>query len=251
MKNRLLLPFLALLLCLGFAGCTSSKPDAPVVSESIPRILVFSKTSGYRHASIPAGVAVLQQLGQEHQVKVDTTENAAFFVPDSLLQYNAVVFLSTTKDVLDAAQQQAFELYIRSGGGYVGIHAAADTEYDWPWYNKLVGAYFSSHPEVQKAEIRVLDKSHPATTHLPDVWEREDEWYNFKSMNPDVYVLANLDEKSYSGGENGANHPIAWYHAYDGGRAFYTALGHTNESYSDSLFLKHVWGGVKYAMGEK
>ncbi|GAB3829620.1 ThuA domain-containing protein [Pontibacter rugosus] len=232
-------------------ACSSSKPAVAVEkATATPRILVFSKTNGFRHESIPAGKAALQQLGLSHQVQVDTTEDATLFVTDSLQQYDAVVFLSTTMDVLDATQQLAFEEYIRGGGGYVGVHAAADTEYDWPWYNKLVGAYFSSHPQVQKAQIQVLDKNHAATAHLPDVWEREDEWYNFKSMNPEVKVLANLDEKSYTGGENGEKHPIAWYHSYDGGRAFYTALGHTSESYSDSLFLKHLWGGISYAIGE-
>jgi uncharacterized protein len=252
MKNKTALYTLLLLLTCGAFSCSSeaSEQAAAEVDAQQKKILVFSKTAGFRHKSIPAGKAALLQLGKAHSVAVDTTENAAYFTADSLQQYAAVVFLNTTGDVLNAAQQAAFEKYIQSGGGFAGVHAATDTEFDWPWYNKLAGAYFASHPEIQEAAIDVLDKVHPSTTHLPDRWEREDEWYNFKSMNPDVRVLANLDESTYKGGENGARHPIAWYHAYDGGRAFYTAMGHTEASYSDELFLEHVWGGITYAMGE-
>ncbi|MFD2245788.1 ThuA domain-containing protein [Pontibacter ruber] len=247
MKNILLLLFL---LC-AFASCTESDSVAVADQNSSPaHLLVFSKTSGFRHESIPAGIAAIHKLAQEPGVRVTATENAAYFTEDSLSKYKAVVFLSTTQDVLNASQQAAFEKYIRGGGGFAGIHAASDTEYDWPWYNKLVGAYFESHPHIQQASINVLDKSHPSTTHLPDHWERTDEWYNFKNMNPDVKVLAKLDEKTYEGGKNGDNHPIAWYHEFEGGRAFYTALGHTSESYSEPLFLQHIWGGIEYAMGE-
>ncbi|WP_187263822.1 ThuA domain-containing protein [Pontibacter beigongshangensis] len=213
-------------------------------------ILVFSKTAGFRHKSIEAGITAIKELAQEHQVQVTATEDAAYFVADSLKQYKAVVFLNTTGDVLNQAQEQAFEQYIQAGGGFAGIHAASDTEFEWPWFNKLVGAYFLDHPAVQPAAIDVLNKNHTSTSHLPDRWERTDEWYNFKSMNPDVQVLANLDEQTYKGGKNGDQHPIAWYHTFDGGRAFYTALGHTNESYAEPLFRQHMWGGIRYAMGE-
>ena len=215
------------------------------------RILIFSKTKGFKHASIPAGIAAIQKLGRENDFRVDTTKNAAYFNDDSLRNYQAVVFLSTTGNVLNQTQQAAFERYIQAGGGYLGIHAAADTEYDWPWYNKLVGGYFSSHPSqpnVRKATVDVTDKSHPATTHLPDHWERTDEWYNYKSLYSGLNVLANLDENTYDGGTNGNNHPIAWYHEFDGGRAFYTGGGHTDESYSEPLFVQHLLGGLKWAM---
>jgi type 1 glutamine amidotransferase len=160
------------------------------------------------------------------------------------------VFLSATQDVLSDAQQTAFEQYIRSGKGFVGIHAATDTEYDWPWYNRLVGAYFNGHPATQPAAIRVSAPRHAAIRHLPAAWLRTDEWYNFRSVNPDIRVLATLDESIYTGGTNGANHPIAWYHAFEGGRAFYTAGGHTAESYAEPLFVQHLLGGIQYAMGE-
>ncbi|OUJ71753.1 ThuA domain-containing protein [Hymenobacter crusticola] len=230
-------------------NCSSkAEPDAAVAPAST--VLVFYKTSGFHHASIPAGLKAIQQLGKEHRVGVDTTNNAAVFTNKALKKYAAVIFLSTTQDVLNATQQTAFEQYIRSGKGFVGVHAATDTEYDWPWYNGLVGAYFSNHPAVQKATVQVVDKKHASTSMLPSTWERTDEWYNFKSIQPGLKVVATLDESSYTGGTNGANHPIAWYHAYDGGRAFYTACGHTDESYSEPLFLQHLWGGITYAIGK-
>jgi type 1 glutamine amidotransferase len=250
MTYNFLLGALALLLSGSIQSCAETPDTAADAAAVGPRILVFSKTTGFRHESIPHGKAALLKLGQEHKVQVDTTENAAYFVADSLQNYQAVVFLNTTKDILNPEQQTAFEAYIRSGGGFAGIHAATDTEYDWPWYTKLVGAQFENHPEIQQAAIDVVDKNHPATQGLPDRWERRDEWYNFKHINPEVKVLATLDEKTYEGGKNGDHHPIAWYHAYDGGRAFYTALGHTNESYTEPRFLQHMWGGIRYAMGK-
>jgi cytochrome c len=233
---------------IGLYSCLGAKENAAKPTPA--RILVFSKTAGFKHASIPYGIAAIQKLGQENNFRVDTTKNAAYFTDDSLKNYHAVVFLSTTQDVLDARQQVAFERYIQAGGGFAGIHAAADTEYDWPWYNKLVGAQFLSHPHNQTATILVSDKSHPATAALPDKWTRLDEWYNYKSIYPHIQVLATLDESTYEGGENGQHHPLIWYHAYDGGRSFYTGLGHTNESYSDPVFLGHLLGGIKYAIGE-
>lgn len=231
---------------------TTTATSSPATPVSTGRILVFSKTKGWRHTSIPFGIKALQKIGQNAQIRVDTTENAAWFNDDSLRHYQAVVFLSTTGNVLNARQQAAFERYIQAGGGYMGIHAAADTEYDWPWYNKLVGGYFSSHPNmpnVRPATVDVLDKTHPSTTHLPDRWPRTDEWYSYRSLYTGLRVLANLDENSYEGGTNGANHPIAWYHEFDGGRAFYTGGGHTDESYTEPLFVQHLIGGLRYVMG--
>jgi cytochrome c len=241
--------WLLLLGSVSLYACLDTKENGAEPAPS--RILVFSKTAGFKHASIPHGIAAIQKLGQENDFRVDTTKNAAYFNDDSLKNYQAVVFLSTTQDVLDAGQQLAFERYIQAGGGFAGIHAAADTEYDWPWYNKLVGAQFLSHPQIQTATIRVTDKSHPATAALPDNWSRLDEWYNFKSIYPNIKVLATLDETTYEGGQNGQEHPIIWYHEFDGGRAFYTGLGHTNESYSEPAFLGHLLGGIKYAMGKE
>lgn len=219
-------------------------------SDDTPRILVFSKTSGFYHESIPTGIEAIQKLGAENGFAVDTTRDASVFTEGKLKKYQAVVFLSTTENVLNADQQLAFERFIQAGGGYVGVHAAADTEYEWPWYNRLVGAYFLGHPAIQPAVINVIDTTHLSMKGLPSRWERTDEWYNYRNIYTGIHVLAELDEKTYEGGENGANHPIAWYHAFDGGRSFYTGGGHTKEAYAEPLFLKHLLGGIRYAMGE-
>ncbi|MEM8908805.1 MAG: ThuA domain-containing protein [Bacteroidota bacterium] len=213
--------------------------------------MVFSKTAGYRHQSIEAGIVALQKLGTAHQMKITATEDANFFQPTRLRQYDAIVFLNTTGDVLNAEQEAAFEQYIQRGGGFVGIHSASDTEYDWPWYGEMLGAYFLNHPPVQKAMLRVENPDHPATSTLPQGWKHNDEWYNFKSINPQINVLLSVDEQSYQGGENGSSHPVSWYHDFDGGRMFYTAMGHTEATYSDPLFLVHLLGGIHYAVGEE
>lgn len=215
------------------------------------KILVFSKTSGFHHQSIATGIPAIQQLGARNNFGVDSTTDSTWFNPARLKQYAAVVFLNTTGNVLSEDEQQAFENYIRSGGGYVGVHAAADTEYDWPWYGKLAGAYFLKHPEQQTATIHVTDPGTIATRHLPLNWSRKDEWYNYKEISPDIKVLLELDENTYKGGTNGPHHPIAWYHNFEGGRSFYTGLGHVDASYADPLFLKHLLGGIQYAMGQK
>ncbi|GLR16510.1 ThuA domain-containing protein [Portibacter lacus] len=213
-------------------------------------VLVFSKTQGFRHGSIPSGQSALQELGEANNFSVTLSENSDDFTIENLLQYECIVFLSTTGDILNSEQQQDFEAYIEQGGGYVGIHAASDTEYSWPWYGDLVGAYFDSHPAIQEATIEVADHVHPSTSFLPGYWQRNDEWYNFRT-NPRgrVHVLATLDESSYDGGNMGHDHPTAWCHEYEGGRAWYTGGGHTNESFSNDLFRQHILGGILYATG--
>ncbi|MEU0075815.1 ThuA domain-containing protein [Streptomyces sp. NPDC006332] len=235
-------------------GCVSGPASSQAASSDGvhgPRVLVFSKTAGFRHDSIPAGIAAIRELGDSDGFKVDATEDAGVFTTRTLRRYDAVVFLSTTGDVLDPAQQRAFEGYIHRGGGYVGVHAAADTEYDWEFYGGIAGAYFQSHPAIQPATMTVEDGAHPATSGLPRAWERTDEWYNYRS-NPRgrVHVLASLDESSYTGGTMNGDHPIAWCQTYQGGRAFYTGLGHTKESYAEPAFLRHLLGGIRYAVGD-
>ena len=224
-------------------------------SYAVPKkkkaVLVFYKTAGYHHASIAEGKMALLKLGLENNFSVDTTDDSTKFTTAILKKYDAVIFLNTTGNVLSEEQQKAFEKFIHSGKGFLGIHAATDTEYGWPWYGKLAGAYFVSHPKQQLAKLLVTDKKNIATSHLPAIWERTDEWYNFKDINPDIKVLMTIDETSYEGGKNGSLHPMAWYHEYDGGKSFYTELGHTPESYSDPLFLQHVLGGIKYVTGMK
>lgn len=217
-------------------------------SDRKDTVLVFSKTDGFRHGSIEAGVTALQKMGDENDFRVTATENADYFVEDSLKQYAAVIFMNTTRDVLNDVQQADFERYIQAGGGFVGVHAATDTEYDWPWYAKLVGAVFDNHPKIQEARLRVENRAHPATVHLDSVWMKSDEWYNFKNINPDIKVLITIDENSYEGGTNQNKHPISWYHEYDGGRSFYTEMGHTDETFENPKFLAHLLGGIQYAM---
>ena len=212
------------------------------------RVLVFSEVAGFAHDSRPAGRTAICEVAGADGIAVDWTEDSSNFAAATLGLYDAVVFLSTTGDVLTPAEQTAFEGYIQAGGGYAGVHSASDTEYDWAWYGELVGAYFESHPANQNATVKVSDRKHPSTAHLPQRWQRFDEWYSFRS-NPrgDVHVLATLDETTYTGGVDGADHPTAWCQAYDGGRSFYTGGGHTIESYSEPAFRQHLLGGIKWA----
>lgn len=212
------------------------------------KVLVFTKTVGYRHESIEKGVETIIELGKENNFDVTHSEDASLFTEDHLSQFKLVIFLNTTGDILNEAQQNNFEAYIHKGGSFLGIHSAADTEYDWPWYGNLVGAYFLDHPEKSNAEIIKLDEAHQSTNHLPQRWSRFDEWYNYKSINPDIKVLLELDETTYKGGKNRPHHPIAWYKELNGKRVFYTGLGHTKESYSEPEFKKHVLGGILYCL---
>jgi uncharacterized protein len=236
------------------ASCNLVHTSTPTTHKSSSmRLLVFSKTGGFRHASIKDAKIALQRLAAEHHYLVDFAEDASVFTDANLAHYNAVVFLLTSGTILDDNQKAAFERYIRAGGGYVGVHSASDTEYAWSWYGGLVGAYFDrihGHSKVTRATIHVTDRIHPSTVMLPTHWIRTDEWYNF-ATNPRgrVNVLMTIDERTYKGGTMGADHPIAWYHEYEGGRAWYTALGHTSASYYEPLFLAHLWGGIIYAAG--
>ena len=240
------------LIALGTALVSAPLTEAPKAAPSSPRILVFTKTTGFRHASIPAATRTVRELAGRNGLAVVTTEDPTAFSDAKLRRYAAVVFLLTTGDVLNDSQQLAFQRYIRRGGGYVGVHSAADTEYGWAWYGGLVGAYFKSHPQIQRAVIDVTDARDPSTVGLPRRWSRTDEWYNFaRNPRPSVRVLARIDESTYSPGPGamGIDHPIAWSHRYQGGRAWYTAGGHTEESYAEPLFRRHLLEGIRYAAG--
>jgi type 1 glutamine amidotransferase len=224
----------------------ADESDAGASAEPV-RVQVFSRTQGYRHESIAAGLAMFETFDQQEDLSVQSTEDPVRLV-ERLSETDVVVFLSTTGDVLDAVQEDALESFIRAGGGFVGVHAAADTEYDWPFYGELLGARFTSHPDIQPARVIVEAPRHPATSFLPAVWERTDEWYNFDRNPRDrVEVLLSLDETSYAGGTHGADHPIAWCQTVGQGRSFFTALGHTSESWSDSAFQQHIEQAVRWA----
>ena len=254
--SRISNPIVGFLICiLPLVGCGS--PRLRVGAITVPSdamrgssVLVFSKTAAFRHTSIETGIAAMEALGRDRGFGVTAREDASIFTDAGFAPFDLIVFLNTTGDVLDASQQDAMQRFVRSGKGYVGIHAAANTEYEWPWYGELVGAYFESHPQQQTATINILDAVHPSTSHLSERWTRFDEWYDFQT-NPrgDVHVLATLDESTYSGGTMGHDHPFSWCQDFDGGRSFYTAGGHTDESYSESAFMAHVFRGMAWAAG--
>jgi type 1 glutamine amidotransferase len=247
---------LCLLTVMTFVSCAKGETQMNSDGELLDNdqsVLVFTKTSGFRHESIDAGIPAIEMLGEENGFNVVQTEDSERFNPEYLSNFDAVIFLNTTLTLFNEEQRNAFKGYIQNGGGFVGIHSASDTEYDWPWYGELVGAWFDNHPgnpNVRNAIVNVVNSDHLATKHLPETWQRDDEWYNFQEIPTHTNILLRLDTDSYEGSDHSGNHPISWYHEFDGGRAFYTGLGHTSESFSEDLFLDHLLGGIKYAMGE-
>jgi len=222
--------------------------EAPAQSGEDLSILVYSHTNGYRHEAIPDGIAALRALGETHGWAVEATEDSTVFRPDRLAEVDVVVFLNTSGNAVGPEGETALRAFVEDGGGYVGVHAAADTEYDWAWYGRLVGAYFEGHPRIQEATVRVEDGRHPSTRMLPAEWVRRDEWYNYRaSPRGDVRVLLALDESTYEGGTMGGDHPIAWCHPVGEGRSWYTGGGHTPESYADEQFRAHLAGGIRWA----
>ena len=220
----------------------------------MPRILVYSKTVGFRHDSIADGVRALAGLARERGWDFEATEDPTAFRDSRLAHFDLVLFLNTNGSVLDDAGREALVRFVRSKKAFVGVHGAAATETDWTWFGGLVGATFKAHPAIQPALVSVADASHPATRHLPVAWRRIDEWYGFhESPREKVRVLLTLDESSYEPGEGamGAHHPLSWCHEFEGGRSFYTALGHTKESYEERPFLEHLAGGTAWALGAR
>lgn len=228
------------------AGYDIPQQSALVVPK--PRVLVFSKTAAFRHDSIPTGIASLKEMAKDKGFTVEATEDASVFNSAKLKEFDVALFLSTTGDILNDEQQKAMEAFVEGGGGYVGVHAASDTEYDWPWYGELVGAYFKRHPAIQEARVVVEDRAHPATAFLPDSFQRTDEWYDFRT-NPrsKVRVLLSLDPKSYQNSEMPDDHPITWCHEVGKGRSFYTEFGHTPETYGEAHFRELLYQGILWS----
>ena len=245
------------MLCCLIAASLLQAPPPPAFSggpeiPGRPGVLVYSRTAGYRHDSIEDGGQLVQSLG-EGRWRVVLTEDPSVFTPEGLEDFDVVVLMHTTGDVLDDAAEAAMEQYLRKGGGLVGIHAAADSERDWAFFGGEVlgGAWFQSHPAIQEATIVVEDRHHPSAAHLEGAWSRTDEWYNYvQSPRSDVHVIASLDESSYEGGTMGEDHPIAWSVPVGKGAAFYTGLGHTIESYAEPAFQRHIQGGIEWAMND-
>jgi type 1 glutamine amidotransferase len=236
--------YLYILLLIGVLEPITNASSQPLSGKMV---LIFSKTAVFRHESIKDGKAMFLQMSATENFKADTTEDASLFTKENLKQYDVVVFMSTTGDVLNESQQQAFQWYLGTGKSFLGIHAADDTEYDWPWYNELVGAYFHNHPNPQTAIYSNLRKDHPAMQGWPASFSRYEELHNFKSVKVERKdVILAVDEKSYTGGEMGEFHPMAWCRKFGGGRMFYTALGHHPETYSDPDFRNHISGALKW-----
>lgn len=253
MQHHLRLALATIVLACGCSDRTTTA-DAAVFFEAgvAPfNVLLFTRTAAYHHDSIPTAISALSDLQTAGGYLVEATDDPVRFTAAELARFRVVVFLMTTGDVLDDQQQAAFADWISAGGGYLGIHSASDTEYDWPFYGGLVGAYFSQHPDIQQATVHVEEPSHPTMAGLPATWSRRDEWYDFRT-NPrsTVTVLATVDESSYAGGAMGADHPLVWAHATTGGgRAFYTAMGHTKESYAEPSFRQHLLLALRWVAG--
>lgn len=209
-------------------------------------VLVLTETQGFRHSSIESGMAMFQQYADEWSIQVSEAKESSVFTPLNLEKYSMVVLLNTTGDVFGESEQQVLRTYIEDGGSLLAIHAAADAEYDWDWYGVLLGGRFQDHPEIQRATCNISETSHASTDGLPDNWERTDEWYNFKNLQPDNRVVVTIDETTYTGGTHGAQHPISWYRQVGNGKVFYTAMGHTEATYSEPLFIAHIKGAVKW-----
>ena len=210
-------------------------------------VLVITETDGWVHDSIEAGLELIKYLGDKNRFNVYHSDNSRVINYSNLKSIKTLIFLNTTEDILSEDEQVVMQKFIQSGKGFVGVHSASDTEYEWKWYGELVGAYFKSHPEgTTNAKIIKIENGR-FSKHLNSIWEVEDEWYNFNYTNDDINVVLELDEKSYYGGENGDYHPITWYHSYDGGRSFYTGLGHLKEVYSNKMFIELLEQGILYA----
>lgn len=220
------------------------------------KALLFTKTDGFHHESIQEGVTAIRTLANRNNFTIDWQENASIFNDKALGNYNVVIFLNTTGNILNDEQQAAFEKFIKAGNGYVGIHSASDTEYDWVWYTKMVGMMFKIHPQQQTAYLKLEDGNFPGMERFPKKMLWTDEWYEYSERKADdLHILLSVDEKTYdpyvkwgtNEGKGMGFHPIAWYHKYDGGRSFYTGLGHIPLTFSDPIFLDHLYGGIYWA----
>ncbi|WP_111642476.1 ThuA domain-containing protein [Marinimicrobium alkaliphilum] len=220
-------------------------------------VLLFTKMDGWHHKSVNEGVTAMRKLAEKHEFALDWHEDANVINDDNLKQYDAIVFLLTTGNILNDEQKGAMERFIQSGKGFVGIHSASDTEYDWDWYTKMIGRTFHIHPANQTAQLEVLDRDFPGMERMPDKFWWTDEFYEFGPERVDTlnYLLSvdgdTFDPYAKRGEQKESQEmdfrPIAWYHEYDGGRAFYTALGHIPATYEDRLFLEHIYGGLMWA----
>ena len=246
-----------LFILLSFFMITGINAQDKKAFEKPIHILVFSKTAGYRHASISSGIKMLYDQSKEQNWIITATEDASLFRDDFLAKFDVAVFLNPTLDVICDKGQAAFEKFMKSGKGFVGIHAAADCEYDWPFYGKLVGGYFLSHPPAQKATVIFENYDHPAMKPFKGMktYTTVDEWYAYKkNPRPNVHVLARLDESTIKKGRSDksdiwrmGDHPLIWWNDNNGMRSFYTVFGHTHEAFQDKLVIEHMTNAINWA----
>ncbi len=254
MKGSIVGKMQRLLLLMAGLGGIAAPLGTSMAAAAPPRVLLFSHSTGYRHASIEPGIAAIQGLGSREKITVVPSADPNVFSPAGLNGFDAIIFLSTSTDPkkpesewFQGARRDALQAFVRRGGGVVAIHAASDSHYHWPWYGRLIGGRFASHPKgTPTGTVRVVDPKHQTTRRLPATMRRTDEWYYFDDYNPEAKLLVTLDPASI--GEKDVNpNPVSWAHEFEGGRVFYTAMGHTTETYSDPLFLKHLAGGIRWA----
>lgn len=220
-------------------------------------VLLYTKMEGFHHKAVNEGVQAMRLMAKKHHFNIDWHEDANMFSDERLARYDAIVFLMTTGSILNEDQQAAMQRFIQSGKGFVGIHSASDTLYEWEWYTKLVGRMFRIHPVIQTAELQVIDRSFPGVERMPERFLWTDEYYDFgPELTDNLNYILTIDESTYEPAANwghvssegmGEFHPLAWYQYFDGGRSFYTALGHVPETFSDDLFLEHIYGGLYWA----
>lgn len=237
--------FTVLFLTIILFGCKQKDNVDPPATQEDKNVLVLTETQGFRHASISNGWSMFSINADQWNIKLTETKNSTMFTDESLKDFDIVVLLSTTGDVFSDDEQVAFQNFVEQGGAVLGIHAAADAEYDWPWYVNMLGAWFDNHPAIQEATCNAVS-DHISVSGLPQTWVRTDEWYNFKNIATDNNVVVTIDETTYSGGTNGVDHPISWYRTIGDGKVFYTAMGHTEESYTDPLFVQHIRQAIKW-----
>ena len=241
-------------------------PAIVLSAKKAPRILIFTKMKGYVHKTLPGKLTNLKEVLLQHHFIVDDTDDASIFNDDSLKRYSAIIFLDCSGNLFDESQKTAFVNYMKSGGGWIGIHAAPIAEKEWDWYDKLIGTRFAGHPWVQEATLTLTDPKHPITKHLPASWKRSDEWYFWTKPLEDVHVLINVSETRWHGEgivETGtkagpvpdinsekaivAAHPIAWCHDYAGGRAFYTSMGHFEDAMKEPEMQMLIVNAINWA----
>jgi cytochrome c len=212
-------------------------------------VLVFTKTEGYRHESIDAGVISLQKLAAENNFQIDFSEDSKVFNEFNLSKYNVIIFLNTIGNILNKDEEEAFKKFIQNKGGFVGIHSAIETEMDFKWYGELLGAYCQKPEKFQKVKVTITEKNHPSTKNLPYQWEVDDEWYIFNDRMADNIKVLAVVNKELNEDNKAIYQPFCWYHEFNGSRCWYTSAGHKKENYSDPLFMKHILGGIKYTAG--